>query len=278
MNKMEVFALVGDSGTGKSTSALQFAYDKNIPAIIDDGLLIINGRKVAGTSAKYEKNYITAIKRATFHDTEHKDDVQTCIRRLQLNRILLIGTSKKMVDFIAEKLQVGVINHYINVKDIRSKHEIKMALFIRKTQNQHVIPIPYVQVESTIFKKLIYRGKKIFSNQKKLIGETTIVQPNFQKGSITISENIIKEIVSFSCLSKKEVINCRSVHFKTDPFPTIECQFDLSSSLYQDIKGLTVELQELINDIFNNYFEIELYTVDIHIAKLTIIEKIQTNQ
>ena len=63
---MEIFALSGPSGTGKSTSALSFAYEKKIPAIIDDGLLIVNGKKVAGTSAKFEKNTITAVKRATF--------------------------------------------------------------------------------------------------------------------------------------------------------------------------------------------------------------------
>lgn len=52
---MIVHALSGASGTGKSTSAIQFAYENQIEAIIDDGLLIINGEKIAGTSAKFEK-------------------------------------------------------------------------------------------------------------------------------------------------------------------------------------------------------------------------------
>ena len=69
---MEIFSLSGPSGTGKSTSALTFAHQKKIPAIIDDGLLILNGQKIAGTSAKFEKNSITAVKRATFFDELHK--------------------------------------------------------------------------------------------------------------------------------------------------------------------------------------------------------------
>jgi ABC-type glutathione transport system ATPase component len=60
---MEVFSLSGPSGTGKSTSALTFAHQQKISAIIDDGLLIFNGQRIAGTSAKFEKNIITAVKR-----------------------------------------------------------------------------------------------------------------------------------------------------------------------------------------------------------------------
>ena len=73
---MIIHSLSGPSGTGKSTSALQFAYEHEIEAIIDDGMLIINGEKIAGTSAKYEKNTITAIRRAIFEDDVHKNEVQ----------------------------------------------------------------------------------------------------------------------------------------------------------------------------------------------------------
>ena len=37
---MEVFGFIGASGTGKSHHALVVAYDHDIQAIIDDGLLI----------------------------------------------------------------------------------------------------------------------------------------------------------------------------------------------------------------------------------------------
>ena len=49
---MEIYALYGTSGTGKSTSALQLAHRLEIDAIIDDGIFIHQGRKLAGTSAK----------------------------------------------------------------------------------------------------------------------------------------------------------------------------------------------------------------------------------
>ena len=66
---MNVYSLSGPSGTGKSTSALVFAHKIGVEALIDDGLLIINGVKVAGISAKFEKNTITAVRRAILQMT-----------------------------------------------------------------------------------------------------------------------------------------------------------------------------------------------------------------
>ena len=72
---MEVYSLSGPSGTGKSTSALEFAHKHEIDGIIDDGLLIVNGQKIAGISAKFEKNTVTAVRRAIFQDEEHRNAV-----------------------------------------------------------------------------------------------------------------------------------------------------------------------------------------------------------
>ncbi|MBC7331818.1 MAG: hypothetical protein H5T91_05265, partial [Synergistetes bacterium] len=49
---MEIYAFVGPSGTGKSQRALPLAISYGIRYIIDDGLLIKDGRIIAGFSAK----------------------------------------------------------------------------------------------------------------------------------------------------------------------------------------------------------------------------------
>ena len=49
---MEVYALVGPSGTGKSYRAISFANEMGILYILDDGLLIKDNRILAGVSAK----------------------------------------------------------------------------------------------------------------------------------------------------------------------------------------------------------------------------------
>lgn len=63
---MEVYALVGSSGTGKSFKALEFAYENDIEYIIDDGILIYKNKVLAGISAKQANTTIEAVKRAIF--------------------------------------------------------------------------------------------------------------------------------------------------------------------------------------------------------------------
>ena len=52
---MEIYALVGASGTGKSHMAMTIAIEHGIDTLIDDGLLIREGQRLAGASAKGEK-------------------------------------------------------------------------------------------------------------------------------------------------------------------------------------------------------------------------------
>ena len=63
---MDVIALVGPSGTGKSHRALVIAHKHKADAIIDDGILISDGKIIAGHSAKQEASKIMAVRRAIF--------------------------------------------------------------------------------------------------------------------------------------------------------------------------------------------------------------------
>ena len=63
-----VFALVGESGTGKSFRAKLLAQKYGIDIIIDDGLLIQDDKIIAGHSAKKEKTFLAAVKVALFDD------------------------------------------------------------------------------------------------------------------------------------------------------------------------------------------------------------------
>ena len=70
-----VYALVGESGTGKSFRSKLLAEQYNINAIIDDGLLIQDEKIIAGHSAKREKTYMGSVRAALFDDKEHRDSV-----------------------------------------------------------------------------------------------------------------------------------------------------------------------------------------------------------
>ena len=111
---VQVFALVGKSGTGKSFRAKLLAEKLDVPYIIDDGLLIHDTTILAGKSSKQEKNYISAIKTALFADPEHRDEMDRIIQERKIKNILLLGTSEKMVTRVAEVLELVELNDYAN--------------------------------------------------------------------------------------------------------------------------------------------------------------------
>lgn len=190
---MKIYALVGRSGTGKSYKALEVACENNIEYLIDDGLLIYKNKIVAGISAKQSKTYIEAVKRAIFNDENHRKDVKDKIKEKNIQKILLIGTSNKMVKQIVNKLELGEIYKYIYIEDISTYEEIELAKRSRERGN-HIIPV------STLEIKPISNGlsinplkRKIFKNnskETKLI-EKTVIRPTFSyRGKFSINKKI----------------------------------------------------------------------------------------
>src|SRR5690625_1840439 len=159
---MNVYSFIGKSGTGKSSNAIQFAYEHNIPAIIDDGLLIVNGHKVAGKSAKYEKTTIAAVKRAIFSSEKHMTEVKNKLEKLNIDRLLIIGTSMKMAKLIAARLNVGKIKSHYYISGFVPSKDILAAQNARKTTGNHVIPIPHHQISTNILVKIIRKRIYIF--------------------------------------------------------------------------------------------------------------------
>ncbi|WLR50273.1 hypothetical protein LC040_13455 [Bacillus tianshenii] len=265
---MEVYVLTGSSGTGKSTSALSVAYQHNIPAIIDDGLLIYNGKRIAGTSAKFEKNTIKAVKRAIFHDDNHAQEVRDAIKRKKIEKILLIGTSVNMVEKIAAKLQLGKIDFHTTIEEVRSSSEIKIALYTRKMEGKHIIPIPYVQVDQSLFKKLISKGMSFFTPQKEKIGETTIVQPNFQKGSIHITEGVLQKIIKLICKEIDVIEQVHSIHVLLTGNPYLMVEVTANHVSNQNLITALHDAQKKIFADFNTYMDVEFSTIDLKVKKL----------
>ncbi|HOX18944.1 MAG TPA: hypothetical protein PKW82_10840, partial [Spirochaetales bacterium] len=90
---VRIFALVGESGTGKSFRAKLVAQKYGIDFIIDDGLLIRGDAIVAGRSAKKEQHYMAAVKTALFHDKKHRDEVARLLSKSSFKKVLVLGTS-----------------------------------------------------------------------------------------------------------------------------------------------------------------------------------------
>ncbi|MEG0472032.1 MAG: hypothetical protein RR588_06825 [Solibacillus sp.] len=265
---MNIYSLSGPSGTGKSTSALQFAHDHQIQAIIDDGLLIVNGEKVAGTSAKFEKNIVTAVRRAIFDEEWHQTEVMEALRNVHVESILIIGTSDKMTKKIAKRLELGMIQHYYYVEDIRSDKEIQMARFVREIHGKHVMPVPYKQVEQNFFKRLVQRGKEIFSPNREKLGETTIVRPDFHHQTISIANTVYTDIIKHVVAENPYITRLNHLHFSIASVPTMRIDVSILAPVNYYVPDILKQLQREIAQSFLFHFHVEPEEIHITLSNM----------
>ena len=275
---VQVYALVGESGTGKSFRSKLLAEEYGIHAIIDDGLLIQDDKIVAGRSAKREKTYMGAVRVALFDDKDHRDSVARVLRKTHIKKILLLGTSEKMVSKIAMRLQLPQPQKIIHIEEIATKEEIEKAVKSRHVEGKHVIPVPSIEVKKNypqIFsasmrdffsKQKLFKGKK--NGEGKMI-EKSIVQPEFsKKGRVEISEAALTQMV-MHCVSECDPdVKIKKISIKTDArgyrlVVTIDVPFGTQ------LTGKVHRLQQYIIDKIESFTGILIEEVSIIIDKIT---------
>ncbi len=277
---MTVYALVGKSGTGKSFRAKLLAEKIGIPYIIDDGLLIYGDTILAGRSAKQEKHYLSAIKTALFNDTVQRKNVIKVIEDRKIKKVLILGTSDKMVERIAERLELPPISEIIRIEEIASKKDIEDAIRSRSEEGKHVIPVPAIEVKRDYARilsdsiRIFFRGEKRQNGEKKSrFFEKSIVQPDFQdqrnqKGKVTISEAALTQMI-FHCIdeydddvqvNKVKVVIGRS-GYDIELFISVPYGKTLNSDLE--------ELRKYIQDTIQRYTGIILKTLEISINEIS---------
>ena len=266
---MRVVAIYGESGTGKSTSALSYAHEHSIEAIIDDGILIKEGKKIAGISAKFEKNVLKAVKRAIFHDDQHCREVKNAIKEHQINSLLIIGTSQKMINKIADRLELQPVQQYVYINEIRSPEEILLAKYVRELHGKHTMPLPKNEVEQNFFKRMIQKGWDIFSSKKEKIGETTIVTPDFHPQSVFIHQRVYDEILyhivdNFPCT--RQIYRTQFIF--TDYFPDVYVELAVAAPVTYNLWAELTKLQKEIQDAFYTTVQIKLTTIHIHVKEI----------
>lgn len=262
---MKIYSFSGPSGTGKSSFALEFAHQNNIEAIIDDGLLIVNGEIKAGTSAKFEKSSIKAVKRAIFQDPQHVKEVRDAIEEFEIKQLLIIGTSDKMTKLIGKRLGFDSIDEFHHIENYRSRHQMKMAQFIRRTEGKHIMPIPVVQVQQNFFKRLIMKGYEIFTSKREKIGETTIVQPDFHQELDIFHKKDFIQCIHASCEPSEIVKSIEKIDFTLFPLPVTTITFQYNIEETTDMLHKLEQLQRKVNHDFDQQFKIEFFEVNLKI-------------
>lgn len=196
---MRVYALVGPSGTGKSYRAMEVASNYNIEIMIDDGLIIRGSKVLAGSSAKKESTRIAAIKRALFTEESHVGDAQRAIGEARPQSILILGTSRGMVERIQRALGLPEIERFFSIQEVSNREDIQRALQERKGKGKHVIPVPAMEVKkyfSGYFLDPLRIFRKSPTSKKTEIQEKTVVRPTFSYlGRYTIADTVVKSVV-----------------------------------------------------------------------------------
>jgi ABC-type dipeptide/oligopeptide/nickel transport system ATPase component len=252
---IKTYALVGESGTGKSFQAKFVAQKYRIDLIIDDGLLIRDNRILAGHSAKQENSFLAAVKVALFDDKTHRDDVAKRLQVEKSRKILILGTSEKMVNKIAARLQLPPPKKFIYIEEISSQGDIEKAIRIRRIEGKHVIPVPSAEVKRN-YPGIFYDTINIFKPKGAggVIGpvlktyEKSLVRPEYSKRSkVNISEAALEQMV----------INCVNEYNPSIPIKKMAVKDDDQG--YQLI--ITIDVPYGI-PLGNNMYAMQQYIID----------------
>jgi adenylate kinase family enzyme len=276
LKRKNVLALVGESGTGKSFHAKLVAQKYGVDLIIDDGLLIKENRILAGHSAKKEKSFLAAVKVALFDEKSHRDEVARRLQSEKYKRILLLGTSEKMVYKIASRLQLPPPSKILKIDDVATPEEIDKAIRTRRIEGKHVIPVPSIEIKRN-YPNIFYDAIKIFKRRIAPAGigpiptlhEKSLVRPEYSKrGKVIISETALSQLVIHCVDEYNRNIKIKKINVKDDKMGyrlviTIDVPYGIQ------LGGNIHELQQYIIENIERYTGILIEEVNIIIDKIT---------
>jgi len=270
---VQVFALIGRSGTGKSFRSILLAQKYGIELIVDDGLLIKDQKILAGKSSKREKAYLSAIKTALFTDEDQRQEAVSALKRQKFKRILILGTSQGMVTRIARRLELPAPSRVITIEDISTEDEIKQAMRSRRTEGKHIIPVPALEVKQN-YPHLIYETikifftKRFFRTEKQKMFEKTVVRPEFSKrGRIEISEAALSQMVLHCVSEYNSMLKIEKIQVKRE-LDGFQMALHLRVPYGIELSRSINDLQQYIITNIESFSGIRLSRVDILISKI----------
>jgi uncharacterized alkaline shock family protein YloU/predicted kinase len=272
---ISVYALVGRSGTGKSFRAKLIAEKYGIELIIDDGLLIKEQKIIAGKSAKRESAFLSAIKTALFTDEEHRKEVRHALEKDDFKRILIIGTSEKMVKKITARLGLPSPDKVINIEEVASSKDIETAIRSRLSEGKHVIPVPTVEIHQN-YPQFVYDSVRVFLKhgfrflpRKHKSFEKTVVQPQFGKrGRVSISETALTQMVLHCVDEFDDTITVRKLTVKNDK-AGYRLSLNIKVPYGIQLSGTIHKLRDYIIKSLEHYAGIRVERVNIKVDQLS---------
>lgn len=253
---MEVYALVGRRGTGKSHHAQLLAHRYQIDYLLDDGLLIKGNQILAGRSAKRENTRYGAIKRALLQDDDHARQLREKLAELKPAKLLILATSEQMAQVIAERLGLPHPQHYIHIEDIASPEAIEKARQIRQEENRHVIPLPTFTIKKEFPGYLIDPLRSFFSfpaeQPHEVAVERSIIRPVYSNlGNFYIAEHVVSDLTEHIVSQVPGVHKASRIEIETEAgkmILNVDLIFSLDQIPPKNIYQISAEVQQQLKE------------------------------
>lgn len=254
---MDVTALVGPAGTGKSHRASFVARAYGLHHIIDDGLLIREGHIVAGVSAKKEENAMAAVRRAIFADPAHAAGVRAALAAERPAGLLVLGTSLAMVHRIVDALDLPRPEKVIDISEIATEEEIRRARRTRRTEGKHVIPAPTFEVKKSFSGYLVDPLRLLARDVERTDGsrviEKSMVRPTFSAlGKFFIADTVVGAIAERACLEVPGVVDATRGRVEMQPrgvYVAVDLALRLGASLPDVLRQAQLRAKHVIEDM-----------------------------
>lgn len=266
---MQVYAYVGPSGTGKSHTSQNVAYEHGIDYIIDDSLLIKKNKVVAGKSAKTEPTKIGSVKAALFTDVSKAEIMKKAIKTEAPEKILILGTSDDMVNKIVENLGLPEISKTIYINEVLTEEQMEQAKKIRKEQGKHVVPVPTFEIKEQ-FSGYFMDPLKRFEKNDKVYSEKSVIRPTFSYlGNYTISDKVLKEIVSNEGIKVEGVSKITKVGIEKF-VDGISITVDITVIFGYNIPGVMLKLQKIVTRAIDYMTGINILSINVYVKGIDL--------
>ena len=212
------------------------------------------------------------MKTAVFDDDAHREEVIEALLKEKYKKILIIGTSEKMVNKIAQRLNLPPVTKVFHIEEVASEEEIETAMRIRYTEGKHVIPVPSIEITRN-YPQIVYDSMKVFFGKripfkKKQSFEKTIVRPEFSRpDKDAVNENILMQMVKHCIDEYDKVIKVKRVRTTALKNNEYDINVTLQVPLRHYIGQTMSELQEYIADCIEKYGGIMVHQVSIEIEE-----------
>jgi uncharacterized alkaline shock family protein YloU/adenylate kinase family enzyme len=269
---MKVFALVGQSGTGKSHRASEVAANLGVDMILDDGLLVENGRIIAGRSAKREETMVAAVKRAVLVDPAHARNIRESIDRVNPSGLLILATSRHMLDRIRRALHIDDEPcEILSIEEVSTAEDIARARQTRQELGKHVIPAPTFEVRKTFAGYLVDPLRFIVRNQRRQeVVEKSVVRPTYSSlGKFFIDDTVVSTIAAHVALRVRGVERVGRV--QTESYAEgVRCALDLTVETGHYLPAVLESVQQVVRLELERATALQILGVDVTARHLVV--------